>query len=184
MSWIDRLRGGGAVAPSLEKVEPITIPHPVECDAEAWGGVLKLDFIRMFCGPLIARGAARSVYEMQGQPNLVIKVELTEGTFQNISEWQNWCSLQFTPWAKFLAPCRRISPCGHILIQERTTPLEDVPLVLPDFFEDLKHANFGLLEGRVVCHDYALTNLHERAITMTEMQDVDPADWTAVVEPE
>lgn len=184
MSWIDRLRGGGAVAPSLEVVEPITVTHPVECDAESWGAVLKLDFIRMFCGPLIAKGTARSVYEMTGQPNLVIKVELTEGTFQNIAEWQNWSSLQFTPWSQYLAPCRRISPCGHILIQERTVPLEDVPLMLPDFFEDLKHANFGILNGRVVCHDYALTNLHERAITATEMRDVAPEEWTLKVLPE
>lgn len=144
----------------FEYNEPLTIRHPSVNDHDGWAGVLKNDFIRMFTGPKIAQGVARSVYELIGQPALVLKVEVTEQTFQNVLEWQFWTSVQFTPWAALFAPCRRVSPCGHILIQERTKPLpEDFTLPnLPDFLSDLKPENFGTIDGRLVCHDYALNN--------------------------
>lgn len=133
--------------------------HPEAHDHDAWGRVIKDDFIRLFCGQRLGGGVARQVYEFIGQPSLAIKVELTEGTFQNILEWQIWHRLQFTQYASLFAPCRRISPCGHVLIQERVeafAPGLTVPAGLPTFMGDVKSENFGSLKGRVVCHDYAL----------------------------
>ena len=135
-----------------------TVKHPKILDHAEWSSVVKDDFIRLFCGELIAEGVARKVYEVVGNPKLVVKVETTQETFQNVTEWQLWNELQFTEYGIQLAPCRRISPCGLVLIQERTQDLPDVyPLTnIPEWLGYIKEENFGILDGRLVCHDYAL----------------------------
>lgn len=138
-----------------------TVKHPKILDHAEWSSVVKDDFIRLFCGELIAEGVARKVYELVGNPSLVVKVETTQETFQNITEWQLWNELQFTEYGIHLAPCRRISPCGLVLIQERTYELPDVLSLtnVPEWLGDVKEENFGILDGRLVCHDYALHNV-------------------------
>lgn len=175
MSWLDRFKRGATdrqgpraqLPATLVPIDmqtgqgPATVRHPAANDHDTWAAVLKNDFIRTFAGPKIAEGVSRAVYELVGQPSLVLKVEFTEQTFQNVLEWQFWSSVQFTPWRALFAPCRRISPCGHILIQERTAPLPEgfVMPELPDFLSDQKIENFGVLDGKLVCHDYALHNI-------------------------
>ena len=138
-----------------------TVKHPKILDHAEWSSVVKDDFIRLFCGELIAEGVARKVYEVVGNPKLVVKVETTQETFQNVTEWQLWNELQFTQYGIHLAPCRRISPCGLVLIQERTCELPDVLSLtnVPEWLGDVKEENFGILDGRLVCHDYALHNV-------------------------
>ena len=70
--------------------------------------------------------------------------------------WNDWSAdKEMKSW---LAPCEAISPCGTVLLQGRTQPIpkEHYPKRLPKFFTDTKRSNFGLLEGRIVCHDYGL----------------------------
>lgn len=135
-----------------------TIPQPKKLDHANWSDIIKDDCIRLFVGEELGFGAARKVYSMVGHPDLVLKIEFTQETFQNVLEWQLWNELQFTEYGKWLAPCRRISPCGCVLIQERTEPLPDIYALthVPDWLGDLKEENFGLIGSRLVCHDYAL----------------------------
>lgn len=91
------------------------------------------------------------------RPDLVAKVETGSGSFQNVQEWefwQAWCETKDV--RRWLAPCADISPCGTILLQERTTPIPPgkFPDKMPDFLTDMKRSNYGLLKGKVVCHDY------------------------------
>ncbi len=172
-------RWDGVMAPGFDPAGAQPAPHESEGLHENWGAAVKNDFVLTFAGGLIGTGTAREVYEMVGQPGLVIKVETTAGTFQNIAEWKLWNEVQFTPWAHWFAPCRRISPCGLVLIQERTVPLDDgeLPEALPDFFTDIKPDNFGRIGGRVVAQDYALTLLSGVGLQNAALRTVAPEEW-------
>lgn len=137
--------------------------HEADLEHEAWASVLKNDFIRLFLGAKVSEDEFRTCYELIGQPHLVVKVEKTEGTFFNITEWQMWSTLQFSEHGILFAPCRRISPSGHILIQERTAPLPEgftLPHGLPDFFSKSTINDFGSIEGRLVCHNYSRSSFN------------------------
>ncbi len=110
---------------------------------------------------LIGSGAARKVFSCSLRPDCVVKVEEGSKSFQNITEWQTWQQVQGLPQAKWFAPCLDISPCGSVLVMRRTEPAPkgQLPSRLPAFFTDLKRTNFGLLDGRFVCHDYGISNL-------------------------
>jgi hypothetical protein len=110
---------------------------------------------------LIGRGASRNVFSCALRRDCVVKVEDGAKSFQNIVEWQTWMEVKETPQAKWFAPCVEISPCGSLLVMRRTEPVPkgQLPRRVPAFFTDLKHANFGLLDGRFVCHDYGVNNL-------------------------
>lgn len=64
---------------------------------------------------------------------------------------------------------------GIALIQSRTHPFIDkeefdmavakVPgKKLPSFFDDVHYGNFGLLDGRLVCHDYGFTHFLKNGV--------------------
>jgi len=144
-----------------------------------WPETIKLDFIQLFLGEYLGGGCARDVYEFIGQPDLVIKVETTAHSFQNVMEWNTWHEVQGTPWARFFAPCRRISPCGIVLIQERTKPLETdrLPKRLPAFFADLKPENFGRIGDRAVAHDYAVNLVGDLGLRKASMRYVRKDEW-------
>jgi hypothetical protein len=117
------------------------------------------DLARMFLGDVIGSGVARTVFAHRFDPTVVVKIEDGAGSFQNIREWSFWQDCAETKDVKrFLAPCCDISPCGTVLIQKKTSPIPPgkFPKVLPEFLTDVKPENFGMLEGRVVSHDYAL----------------------------
>lgn len=119
---------------------------------------MRRDLISLLVGEPISCGAHREVFALYGRPNEVVKIETQARNFFNILEWEAWCELQSTRWAKWLAPCKSISDCGTALIMERTHPVSKVPPRLPPFFQDVKPENFGMLEdGRVVCHDYGIS---------------------------
>ena len=169
----------GMMAPGFDQ-QPLPEKHPLELDHEQWGSVVKNDFIRTFLGDRLGFGVARQVYALHGQTALVAKIETTAQSFQNITEWQLWHEVQFTPWARWFAPCRRISPCGIVLIQERTRPLPpgELPKELPDFFTDLKPENFGLIDGQVVCHDYALHLASSNGLSKARVRKVKKDEWS------
>lgn len=120
------------------------------------------DALNLLCGNLIACGAHRKVFECKLRDDLVVKVEDDENRrFANVLEMEFWLAHQFyEPVAKWLAPTIKLSPDGRVLLQKRCSPLPAdmrLPEKMPGFLTDLKVANFGMFEGRVVCLDYALT---------------------------
>lgn len=121
-----------------------------------------VDGFNLLCGEKIASGYSRDVFECRIRKDLVVKVERNSAdmrTFCNVQEQLNWDQNQYhEKVAKWLAPCRYLSKDGLVLLQVRCEPLPasyKVPDKLPAFLTDIKRENFGLLDGRLVCVDYA-----------------------------
>lgn len=116
---------------------------------------LLADMADMFIGEYIATGNSRVVYEFTMDPKYVVKIDKS-GHFDNVAEWDIWNNIP-KDLNKWFAPCLRISQCGRLLIQERTTPvtLEELPKEIPAFFQDFKLQNWGKIGDDIVCHDYA-----------------------------
>jgi hypothetical protein len=129
---------------------------------------LKDDAMTLVCGELLGTGAARQVYVCAFDPTWVVKLDTSRGKFQNVREWAVWQNFKESAAdKKWLAPVGCISDSGHWLMQRRTTPVSLIELRrlaprVPKYFTDLKSANWGLLDGVVVCHDYGMS-LHEVA---------------------
>ena len=122
-----------------------------------WPESIKVDFIDLFLGKYLGGGTAREVYTYQLDETKVLKIEYASASFQNAREWQIWHDLKDAKdYAQWLAPCHWISPCGMVLIQSRTLPAREKDLHdrMPAFITDMKRANYGMLNGRLVCHDY------------------------------
>lgn len=120
-----------------------------------------VDVIAKMVGKKLGEGCSRTVFAVKGNPDIVVKVQHETG-FHNVFEWKLYEDAIIYPnIVKWLAPCVSISPCGLILIQRRTKPLtksqiKKLPKKLPKFLTDTASFNFGMLDGRLVCHDYAL----------------------------
>jgi len=113
------------------------------------------DLINLVCGRKLGEGTYRMVFEYAIDKSKVVKRD-NGGNFSNINEWQISNEFAGTPLAKWIAPVYWISPRGLWLIQARTTPitLDQLPDKIPAIFADTKIENWGLFEGRPVCHDY------------------------------
>lgn len=135
------------------------------------------EFFKLMCGKRLGFGVGREVYENRQDPTTVIKFELGSQSFQNVIEWEVWFTVKDSDYAHWFAPCVDISPCGVILIQKRTEPCrrEDLPKRMPAFLTDLKAENFGLIDGKLVAHDYGYTNLYCNGINAKTHK----ADWYA-----
>lgn len=122
------------------------------------------DAFNLLCGEKIGAGIHREVFECKLRPDLVVKVENGDYRwFANVFEQSFWDEYQQDKAvALWLAPCEFLSPDGRILLQKRAEPLTSatpLPDKLPAFLGDVKKNNFGLLDGRVVCVDYAIYNM-------------------------
>lgn len=109
------------------------------------------------CGDLLGTGRDRDVFVTKTDPERVIKIERTARSFQNASEWMVWTALREYNARLWLAPCYDISVYGSALVQARTVPLTEDRLkrtMVPNWMCDLKPENFGILNDRVVAHDY------------------------------
>lgn len=118
---------------------------------------VSLDLLRLVCGQELGDGIARTVYACPLRSDLVVKIETRGKSFQNVMEWELWQEVQHTKsLARWFAPCEFISSCGTVLAMRRTEPVPTrmLPKRLPEMLTDLKPSNYGLLGGRVVCHDY------------------------------
>jgi hypothetical protein len=127
--------------------------------------VVTSDFFRLMVGDRLGSGIGREVFVMTDDKAKVIKFEAGSHSFQNVMEWETWERLDGTPQAKWLAPCIRISACGTILVMARTEPLPlgfKLPKQVPAFLGDFKRDNYGLLNGKLVCHDYGYTRAIQR----------------------
>ena len=132
-----------------------------------------LDFV---CGDRLGHGMTREVYRYKPDERLVIKVELLEGHFQNVTEWQAWQAVQFTELAKWFAPCESISSCGRFLLMRYAEPIAAIalPAEVPAFFTDLKANNWGVYKKHPVALDYGKHLMLERGMTSRFRK----ADWT------
>ncbi|MAK38206.1 MAG: hypothetical protein CMC15_18750 [Flavobacteriaceae bacterium] len=118
------------------------------------------EFASFNLGKLLGSGMSRDVYQHPFCEDKIIKVENDSFNFQNVAEWNLWKEWQYDDiMKKWLAPCFSISDSGTFLIMAKTEPLNNsrVPKKVPSFLTDHKKANFGLLNNRVVCHDYGYT---------------------------
>lgn len=105
----------------------------------------------------LGEGMSRTVRACTLDASLVLKFERDVGVFQNVKEWHVWSEARHNErLSQWFAPCVRISPCGFVLAMKRTEPLprEQLPERIPSCFTDTKVDNWGLYEGRPVCHDY------------------------------
>lgn len=119
------------------------------------------DCFHLLCGKKLGSGIHRDVFECKLRKDLVVKVENSDlRYFANVFESRFWDENQYyKPVSQWLAPCEFLSPDGRILLQRKASPIFDesqLPEKLPSFLTDLKMANFGMLDGRVVCVDYAM----------------------------
>ena len=145
---------------------------------EQFGATTVNDLVRMMLGDRLGRGVHRTVFAHGQDATLVVKVENEAGSFANPQEWETWERIRQTNHARWFAPCVAISGCGAALIQKRTRPISldalraELPRV-PAFFTDLKVQNWGRLDGRIICHDYANHLLYEQGMTARMKK----ADW-------
>lgn len=114
------------------------------------------DFFYTFLGKYLGGGSGRNVFELKTDPTLVVKIENTSYSFQNVIENRVWEEVHWTKYKKYFAPVTYISPCGIILIQKKVEPAykKDLPKKIPAFLNDIKAENFGMLDGKFVCFDY------------------------------
>ena len=121
----------------------------------------------LLCDQCIGHGMSRSVFSSKILPDHVIKVEDGAGQFQNVVEWETWQRVRDTPFSRWFAACKWISPNGTILIMERTRPPapSEFPNMMPVFLCDFKRTNYGISENWLVCHDYGTSLIFEHGMT-------------------
>lgn len=121
-------------------------------------GVESDDLLNLVCGEMIGEGQYRQVFNCHLNPDWVIKKEKALNTnHSNIYEFGLYSEFMDTEFGRrWLAPIKWLSPRGLWLIQMKTQPVPDglLPKQIPTLFCDLKRTNWGMLNGRVVCHDY------------------------------
>lgn len=121
------------------------------------------ELARIVLGKKIGEGCYRKVFLNMLDPYTVIKIEEDSRSFCNVKEWEIWQHVEHHASHKFLAACKYISPCGSVMIQERTSPIpmHDLPKKIPSFLKsDLKSENWGWsLKKHPACHDYANARL-------------------------
>lgn len=125
------------------------------------------DGFNLLCGHKIDYGMTRTVYECNVDKSLVVKVESADVRthFQNMMEWFVWQRVAGTEFERWFAPVVEMSPNGRLLLMKRTRPIGELPDRMPAFFTDFKPSNYGLLDGRIVCHDYGSHLLMEQGMT-------------------
>lgn len=123
-----------------------------------------LDAFNLLCGKLIGEGVHRNVFDCRIRDDLVVKVEKIDPMFRYMANYQEmkfWSENQYAEKVKrWLAPCVFLSPDCRILLMKKVNairPDERLPDQLPSFLTDIKRENFGWLDGKLVCIDYAMT---------------------------
>lgn len=131
------------------------------------------DMTAFVCAESLGNGIGRLVFVYRPNPKWVVKIE--ENGFQNVIEQHVWDRVHTTTYARWFAPIIDVSPLGTVLLMERTERPrpEDFPKRMPAFLTDFKRTNFGMLRGKLVCHDYGTNLLCEVGMTK-RMRN---ADW-------
>lgn len=119
------------------------------------------DLMNLLCGGLLGEGLYRKVFVCRQDASMVVKYEKPNSRCCNRVEMEMWAEMQDHVLGKWLAPCVAVSPDGTWLIQMRTEPLQlaQLPDKIPRIFCDTKINNWGMYDGRIVCHDYGNNNV-------------------------
>lgn len=141
--------------------------------------IVKDCILHFFVGKRIGKGAYRHVYRLNGGDgkDCVLKVEWCDREFCNMTEWKVWNAVKDTPLEHWFAPCVSIDLMGVALVQKKTKVFEDQDEfhayvekhcngTLPSFFDDIHFGNFGIFEGRLVCHDYGFNHFLDEAVKL------------------
>lgn len=134
------------------------------------------EFFNFICGNLLGSGIHRYVFEYKPSPSWVIKIDAGDRN-ANVMEEEMWQYVQHSKIAKWFAPVKNLSPCGRILLQKKCTqgvPHAQYPKKIPEFFADTKYANWGKLNGNMVCLDYANSLVMNTGLFSGKMK---PAEW-------
>ncbi len=104
----------------------------------------------------------------------------------NRGEWENWLKIKKAGKEEFFAPCIKLNGQGLFMRKveipnwgEKKYQEMQVPVFYPDPF----YANYGLLEGRIVCFDYQhiprmnLTKILTMSEKKLEMRKVKDMNW-------
>jgi len=106
-------------------------------------------------GELLGDGCLRRVYVYAPDPTWVVKVA-KDDALPNMREIRNYERWQ-ARLGEWMAPCKAIDIDGAVcVLMRRTTPAElaQYPEQVPLAFKDVKWHNWGMFQGRLVCHDY------------------------------
>lgn len=131
------------------------------------------DMTAFICAESLGTGLSRLVFVYRPNPKWVVKIE--EKGFQNVIEQYVWDRVHQTDFARWFAPIIDASPLGTVVLMERTSlpRPQDFPKRMPAFLTDFKRTNYGMLNGRLVCHDYGTNLLIENGLT----KRMRIADW-------
>lgn len=134
------------------------------------------DWMALALGKKLGGGIGRTVFVYDLNPRYVIKIE--SSGYQNAIEREIWGAVKTTQYARWFAPVKSISGLGTIILMERTLPAprRAFPDRMPDFLGDLKYSNFGLLRGKLVCHDYGTVSNFLHGFTRTKIR-FRKSDW-------
>jgi hypothetical protein len=135
------------------------------------------ELLEFLCGERLGYGMSREVFVWRLDPRYVLKIELTQHTFQNVSEVETWQTVEHCPeHAKWFAPVKAISGCGRFMLQRRAEPVASIalPAEVPAYFTDLKPTNFGCIGKNFVAVDYGRTLLQTVGLT----KRMKKADWS------
>lgn len=157
---------GKCLAPAFDQNNSILMERPAVHPLASWTPNIAEDLFSLFVGKKVGIDVARDYYLCAFDSRYIIKVERLMGSFQNIKEWQCWQAIQNSRYRNLFAPCKSISPNGFVLVQERTSPMLPGIEIPYDFsmFDEIDYDNFGVIDGRVVAHNYALTGLLEKVL--------------------
>lgn len=141
-------------------------------DVARWPHGVSYDGLRTLIDKPLGAGRDRVTFACPWDPTVVVKAEPGRGPErQNVAEWRLWQVVdeavrtnsgdplrRFREIRRWLAPALYLSDGGTFLVMRRTTPapLDAFPKRVPSFLFDMKRENFGMLEGRLVCHDYGI----------------------------
>lgn len=145
--------------------------------------ILQEEVFSCLCGKYLGAGIHREVFEYKPDPKWVIKIDIGD-RHANIMEEEIWAHVvdviqkvggrQLKDW---FAPVKQLSPCGRVVLQRKCNTKFDrdkFPKKIPDFFSDTKYQNWGLLNGLVVCFDYANNLALTNGLFTGKMK---PANW-------
>lgn len=130
----------------------------IECRESFFETMPGKDLFEMVCGEFLGRGIRRSVFVYLPDPSCVIKFQYVKGG-DNWMEWNLWNDMKNMKNSQWLAPCISISENGIYLVQKRTKRPREIHQYVkkvPQFLGDIKYQNFGMYQGRLVCHDYSM----------------------------
>ena len=122
-------------------------------------------------GKELGCGGSRKVFQHKEYKDCVIKAikVYAQDSFANVIENRIWEISKELGIREWLAPCASISRRGQVLVQEKVQPLTDDQareVVLPKFLCDVKRANLGVLDWRIVCCDYQVINFRSCDTTL------------------